>query len=53
MDGDLKQSLWERKLAMIEDEKIVKEKREKQDNYAKYVRETYWPSVSVKKKLEL
>ena len=38
---------------MLQEEKQIKEKREKQDNYAKYVRETYWPSVSVKKQMEL
>jgi hypothetical protein len=38
---------------MVENEKMTKEKREKVDNYAKYVREMYWPKVSVKKQLEL
>jgi len=31
----------------------VKEKRLKTDQYSKYVREMYWPKVSVKKQLEL
>jgi hypothetical protein len=39
----------EKKNAMVETEKLTKEKREKIDNYAKYVREMYWPKVSVKK----
>jgi|TARA_B110000305_G_C19307932_1_gene572525 hypothetical protein len=32
---------------------LVLEKANKIDNYAKYVREMYWPKVSVKKQLEL
>jgi len=32
---------------------LVKEKKDKIDKYAKYVREMYWPKVSVKKQLEL
>ena len=38
---------------MVDNEIKTKEKREKIDNYAKYVREMYWPKVSVKKQLEL
>jgi len=34
-------------------EKMSKEKREKVDNYSKYVKEMYWPKVSVKKQLEM
>lgn len=43
----------EMKLALLAGEKGSKEKKEKIDNYAKYVREMYWPSVSLKKQLEL
>lgn len=43
----------EKKKLMVEYEQKTKEKREKIDNYAKYVREMYWPKVSVKKQLEL
>lgn len=32
---------------------LIAEKANKIDNYAKYVREMYWPKVSVKKQLEL
>lgn len=32
---------------------LIAEKVNKIDNYAKYVREMYWPKVSVKKQLEL
>ncbi len=38
---------------MEEYEKQTKQKKEKIDNYGKYVREMYWPKVSVKKQLEL
>jgi hypothetical protein len=41
--------MQEKKLALLEGEKVSKEKREKIDSYAKYVREMYWPSVSLKK----
>jgi len=34
---------------MEEYEKQTKQKKEKIDNYGKYVREMYWPKVSVKK----
>jgi len=34
-------------------EKQVKEKKMKIDNYSKYVKEMYWPKVSVKKQLEM
>jgi hypothetical protein len=34
---------------MLESEQKTKEKKEKIENYAKYVREMYWPKVSVKK----
>lgn len=41
--------LQEKKSAMVEGERFRKVKHDKIDNYAKYVREMYWPSVSVKK----
>lgn len=48
-DGELKFQLQEKKLAMLEEEKVKHEKKDRGSNYAKYVKETYWPSVSVKK----
>ena len=33
--------------------KASKDHKEKIDNYAKYVREMYWPKVSLKKQLEM
>ena len=39
----------EKKKQMLESKEKTKEKRDKIDNYAKYVREMYWPKVSVKK----
>lgn len=41
--------MLERKLALEEGEKNNKEKMDKRDNYAKYVREMYWPNKSLKK----
>ena len=38
---------------IIQQKETVKEKRNKQSNYAKYVKEMYWPKVSVKKQLEM
>jgi hypothetical protein len=38
---------------MVEQKQKVKETRSKIDNYAKYVKEMYYPKVSVKKQLEM
>ena len=38
---------------LTSDEKLVKEKKLKINNYSRYVREIFWPKVSVKKQLEL
>ena len=35
------------------EEPISKQRKDKIVNYAKYIREMYWPKVSVKKQLEL
>ena len=51
-DEKLKKMI-ERKIALEEEEKFSKEKMDKRGNYAKYVREMYWPNVSLKKQLEL
>jgi hypothetical protein len=53
IDDEKYAQMQEKKLATIEAEKFSKEKRDKIDNYAKYVREMYWPNVSLKKQLEL
>ena len=45
--------MLERKIALEEVGKFSKEKKDKRENYAKYVREMYWPNVSLKKQLEL
>ena len=41
--------ILERKKQMEENKNNEKQKKEKIDNYGKYVREMYWPKVSVKK----
>ena len=52
-DQDKIDEINEKKKIMVETKEKTKEKRDKIDNYAKYVREMYWPKVSVKKQLEL
>jgi hypothetical protein len=45
--------IFEKRKQIKDMEQKKMEKKEKLDNYAKYVREMYWPKVSVKKQLEL
>lgn len=53
MDDEKLKGIQEKRLVDLENKKFSKEKRDKIDNYAKYVREMYWPNVSLKKQLEL
>jgi hypothetical protein len=41
--------IFEKRKQLKDKEEKKKEKKEKLDNYAKYIREMYWPKVSVKK----
>ena len=50
---ELMDEINQKKKEQLLQEQHVKQKKDKVGNYAKYVREMYWPKVSVKKQLEL
>ena len=52
-DKEKTEELLRAKKLLEEQEKQRKDQKQKIDNYSKYVREMYWPKVSVKKQLEL